>query len=68
MVDRDVVTARAATIDRCLDGIALTRGERRAVLLPDYQTLDSRIVEAIVTRHLDDLRAFAAGVIRHFGL
>jgi uncharacterized protein YutE (UPF0331/DUF86 family) len=138
MVDRDVVTARVATIDRCLERIALTRGERRAVLLPvevediihlnlqraiqaaidlathvvttegyglpdsvaasfsllegqavverdlaerlrrmvgfrniavhDYQTLDSRIVEAIVTRHLDDLRAFAAGVIRHFGL
>jgi len=138
MVERDVVTARVATIDRCLERISLTRGERRAVLLPvevedivhlnlqravqaaidlathvvttegfglpesvaasfsllegqavidrdlaerlrrmvgfrniavhDYQTLDPGIVEAIVTRHLDDLRAFSACVIRRFGL
>ena len=34
MVDRDVVLAKVATIDRCLGRIAQTRGERRAVLLP----------------------------------
>jgi hypothetical protein len=34
MVDRDVVTAKVATIDRCLQRISETRGERRAVLLP----------------------------------
>ena len=34
MVDRDVVTAKVATIDRCLQRISNTRGERSAVLLP----------------------------------
>lgn len=34
MVDRDVVTSKLATIDRCLQRIAETRGERRAILLP----------------------------------
>jgi hypothetical protein len=34
MVDRDVVTAKVATIDRCLQRISETRGERSAVLLP----------------------------------
>ena len=34
MVDRDVVTAKIATIDRCLQRISDTRGERRAFLLP----------------------------------
>ena len=34
MVDRDVVMAKVATIDRCLARIAQVRGERRAVLLP----------------------------------
>ena len=138
MVDRDVVIAKVATIDRCLRRIAETRGERRAVLLPievedivvlnlqrsvqaaidlathvvtaeeyglpdsvaaffstleargvlepsladrlrrmvgfrniavhDYETLDPNIVEAIVTRHLDDLRTFAGRVVERFGL
>ena len=138
MVDRDVVTAKVATIDRCLQRIAEARGERRAVLLPieiddivalnlqravqaaidlathvvssegyalpdsvagffsvleghgileaalaerlrrmvgfrniaihDYQVLDTAIVEAIVTRHLDDLRRLAARVVERFGI
>lgn len=34
MVDRDVVTAKIATIDRCLQRIGHTRAERREVLLP----------------------------------
>lgn len=138
MVDRDLVLAKVATIDRCLGRIEDVRGQRRAVLLPvdvddivllnlqravqaaidlaahvvateghglpdsvagsfvlleargvldaelaerlrkmvgfrniavhEYQALDPSIVEAIVTRHLDDLRAFAARVVRHFGL
>ena len=138
MVDRDVVTAKVATIDRCLQRISETRGERSAVLLPvevedivvlnlqravqaaidlathvvsaegyalpdsvaaffsvleghgmlepslaerlrrmvgfrnvaihDYQALDSRIVEAIVSRHLTDLRLFAARVVDRFGI
>ncbi|MBI2467953.1 MAG: DUF86 domain-containing protein [Candidatus Rokubacteria bacterium] len=138
MVDRDVVTARVATIDRCLRRIEETRGERRAALLPievedivllnlqravqaaidlathvvtaegyglpdslaasfslleghgildpdlaerlrrmvgfrnvaihNYQALDPRIVEAIVTRHLGDLRAFSSRVVQRFGL
>ena len=136
MVDRDVITAKIATIDRCLDRITETRGERSAVLLPievedivvlnlqravqaaidlathvvtaegyalpdsvaafftaleergivdprlaerlrrmvgvrniaihDYQALDLRVVEAIVTRHLDDLRDFAARLVERF--
>ena len=134
----DVVTAKVATIDRCLQRIAEARGERRAVLLPieiddivalnlqravqaaidlathvvssegyalpdsvagffsvleghgileaalaerlrrmvgfrniaihDYQVLDTAIVEAIVTRHLDDLRRLAARVVERFGI
>lgn len=138
MVDRDVVIAKVATIDRCLGRIAQVRGERRAVLLPvdvedivllnlqravqaaidlashvvaaegyglpdspsgafallegrgvldadlarrmrnmvgfrniavhEYQALDPNIVEAIVTRHLDDLRRFCASVMRRFRL
>jgi uncharacterized protein YutE (UPF0331/DUF86 family) len=138
MVDRDVVTAKVATIDRCLRRISETRDERSAVLLPvevedivvlnlqravqaaidlathvvsaegyalpdsvaaffsvleghgilepplaerlrrmvgfrniaihDYQTLDAGIVEAIVSRHLTDLRLFAARVVDRFGI
>ena len=33
MVDRDVVTAKIAAIDRCLSRIAEVRGERRSALL-----------------------------------
>lgn len=136
MVDRDVVTAKVATIDRCLQRISETRGARRAMLLPvevedlvvlnlqravraaidlathvvaaegyalpdsvaasfsvleghgilepplaerlrrmvgfrniaihDDQALDARIVEAIASRHLTDLRLFAARVIDRF--
>jgi uncharacterized protein YutE (UPF0331/DUF86 family) len=138
VVDRDVVAARVATIDRCLQRIAEVRGERRAALLPvdvedivllnvrravqaaidlathvvgtegyglpdsvaasftllegqgiidaslaerlrrmvgfrniavhNYQALDPAIVEAIVTRHLDELREFCARIIQRFGL
>lgn len=138
MVDRDVVTAKIATIDRGLQRIGHTRGERRAVRLPveiediivlnrqravqaavdlathvvtaegyglpdsvaaffsvlqrhgvigpqlgerlrkmvgfrniavhEYEALDPEIVEAIVAHHLDDLRAFAASVVRRFAL
>jgi uncharacterized protein YutE (UPF0331/DUF86 family) len=35
VVDRDVVLAKVAAIDGCLERIAQARGERRAVLLPD---------------------------------
>lgn len=133
MVDRDVVTARIATIDRCLRRIEETRAGRSAVLLPievedivllnlqravqaaidlathvvttegyglpdslaasfsllegqgildpdlaerlrrmvgfrnvaihNYRALDLRIVEAIVTRHLGDLRASSSRVV-----
>ena len=136
MVDRDVVLAKVATIDRCLGRIAQTRGERRAVLLPvevedlvvlnlqravqaaidlathavtteayglpdsvassfsilerhgvldaelarrlrgmvgfrnvaihDYQAIDPAIVESILSRHLDDLRAFAARTVERY--
>jgi len=44
VVDRDVVIAKVATIDRCLRRIAETRGERRAVLLPiEVEDNDVRI-------------------------
>jgi uncharacterized protein YutE (UPF0331/DUF86 family) len=136
VVDRDVVLAKVATIDRCLGRIAQTRGERRAVLLPvevedlvilnlqravqaaidlathavtteayglpdsvassfsilerhgvldaelarrlrgmvgfrnvaihDYQAIDPAIVESILSRHLDDLRAFAARIVERY--
>jgi uncharacterized protein YutE (UPF0331/DUF86 family) len=137
VVDRDVVTAKIAAIDRCLQRITFTRDERRTALLPieledivvlnlqravqraiglathvvtteeyglpdsvaaffsvlerhgvidaeladrlrkmagfrniavhEYQALDPEIVEAIVTRHLDDLRAFSASIVTRFG-
>jgi uncharacterized protein YutE (UPF0331/DUF86 family) len=138
VVDRDVVLAKVATIDRCLGRIAQTRGERRAVLLPvevedlvilnlqravqaaidrathavtteayglpdsvassfsilerhgvldaelarrlrgmvgfrnvaihDYQAIDPAIVESILSRHLDDLRAFAARIVERYAI
>jgi uncharacterized protein YutE (UPF0331/DUF86 family) len=34
VVDRDVVTAKIAVIDRCLSRITEVRGERRSTLLP----------------------------------
>ena len=138
MVDRDVVTAKVATIDRCLQRISETRGERSVVLLPvevgdivvlnlqravqaaidlathvvaaegyalpdsvaaffsvldghgilehslaerlrrmvgfrniaihDYRALDAGIVEAIVSRHLTDLRLFAAQMVDRFDI
>jgi uncharacterized protein YutE (UPF0331/DUF86 family) len=138
MVDRDVVTAKVATIDRCLQRISETRGERSVALLPvkvedivvlnlqraiqaaidlathvvaaegyalpdsvaaffsvleghgilehslaerlrrmvgfrsiaihDYRALDAGIVEAIVSRHLTDLRLFAAQMVNRFDI
>ena len=138
VVDRYLVTAKIATIDRCLRRISEVRGERRAALLPidvedivllnlqravqaaidlaahivaaegyglpdslagafslleahgiidahlatrlrnmvglrniaihEYQALNPSIVEAIVTRHLGDLRAFSSRVVQYFGL
>jgi len=138
VVDPDVVTAKIATIDRCLRRIEDTRGARRQVLLPievedvvvlnlqravqatidlaahvvttgetglpdsvaefftllgrsgvidtelaarlrkmvgfrniavhQYEALDPQILESIVTRHLDDLRAFSAIVANKLGL
>ena len=40
----------------------------RNIAIHNYQALDPRIVESILTRHLDDLRAFSARIVRHFGL
>jgi uncharacterized protein YutE (UPF0331/DUF86 family) len=40
----------------------------RNVAIHDYQALDARIVEAIVSRHLTDLRLFAARVVDRFGI
>jgi uncharacterized protein YutE (UPF0331/DUF86 family) len=138
VVDRDLLLARIATVDRCLQRIADVRGARAATLepldvedivllnlqravqaaidmaahivasegygLPDsvaaafsmleahgvidaelsdrlrrmagfrniaihnYQALDPAIVEAIVTRHLDDLRQFCTRVVQRFGV
>jgi uncharacterized protein YutE (UPF0331/DUF86 family) len=136
MVDRDIVLAKAAIVDRCLQRIDDVRGARRGVLeavdvlditvlnlqraaqacidlaahvvategygLPDslggtfslleekkvinpdladrlrkmvgfrniavhdYQSVDPAIVEAIVSRHLSDLRRFLADVVARF--
>jgi uncharacterized protein YutE (UPF0331/DUF86 family) len=138
MVERDVVLAKIAVIDRCLARIAEIRARRGGALLPvdveditvlsltratqaaidlaahvvategyglpsgvaetfslleqhgvleaalaarlrkmvgfrnlavhDYQTIDPRILESIVTTRLDDLRALAAAVAERFGL
>lgn len=138
MVERDVVLAKIAVIDRCLARIAEVRGGRGGALLPvdveditvlsltraaqaaidlaghvvategyglpsgvaetfslleqrgvleaaladrlrkmvgfrnlavhDYQTIDPRILESIVTTRLDDLRAFAAVIAERFGV
>ena len=136
MVDRDILHAKCATIDRCLMRIRDVRGLRHAALQPadieditvlnlqratqaaidlaahvvategyglpdslaapfsllerngviepelagrlrrmvgfrniavhDYQSIDPAIVEAIVTRHLGDLEAFAARMLVRF--
>jgi len=136
MVERDVILAKVAAIDRCLNRILDVRGPRHASLLPvdaedivvlnlqratqaaidlaghvvasegyglpvdladtftllerqgvldalladrlrkmvgfrniavhQYEALNPMIIEAIVTRHLDDLRHFAAAVLARF--
>jgi uncharacterized protein YutE (UPF0331/DUF86 family) len=136
MVERDVVIAKAATIERCLARVAEVRSRPSGALLPidvedivvlnvtraalaaadlaahvvaaegyglpdslaagftllekqgiidpaiagklraamgfrnvavhSYETVDSRIVEAIATHHVDDLRRFAAGMVERY--
>lgn len=136
MVERDVILAKLATIDRCLARVLEVRGPRQAALLAQdvedivvlnlqraaqaaidlaahvvasegyglpadlgdtfklleshgviaaalaarlrrmvgfrniavhqYETLDPRIIDAIVTRHLDDLRDFGAAILTRF--
>jgi uncharacterized protein YutE (UPF0331/DUF86 family) len=38
----------------------------RNIAVHNYQSIDPRIVEAIVEKHLDDLRAFAATIAQRF--
>ena len=38
----------------------------RNIAIHDYQALDPHVVEAIVTRHLGDLRDFATLLIERF--
>lgn len=40
----------------------------RNIVVHHYETVDPEIVEAIVTKHLQDLRAFNRIVVDHFGL
>lgn len=40
----------------------------RNIAVHNYQNLNPEIVEAIVTRHLDDLRSFSGRVVQQFGL
>ncbi len=40
----------------------------RNIVVHHYETVDSDIVESIVTRHLGDLRELCRLVVRHFGL
>jgi uncharacterized protein YutE (UPF0331/DUF86 family) len=40
----------------------------RNIAVHDYQTIDPTIVEAIVTRHLGDLRRFAARIASRFSI
>lgn len=40
----------------------------RNIAVHEYQQLDPEIVESIVDRHLDDLRALGAGVVEHYRL
>jgi uncharacterized protein YutE (UPF0331/DUF86 family) len=40
----------------------------RNIAIHNYQALDPAIVEAIVTRHLDDLRQFCTRVVQRFGV
>jgi uncharacterized protein YutE (UPF0331/DUF86 family) len=136
MVERDVIVAKLATIDRCIERVHDVRGPRSGTLLPidaediivlnlqratqaaidlgahivasesyglpsdlgdtftlleqqgvidaqlanqlrkmvgfrniavhQYETLDPKIIDAIVTRHLDDLRRFGSAVLARF--
>jgi uncharacterized protein YutE (UPF0331/DUF86 family) len=38
----------------------------RNIAIHNYQTIDPRIVDAIVEKHLDDLRIFAATIAKRF--
>jgi hypothetical protein len=40
----------------------------RNIAVHDYQTIDPRVVESIVSTRLDDLRVFAAKVAERFGV
>ncbi len=40
----------------------------RNIAVHDYQTIDPRIVDAIVTEPVQDLRTFAAKIVSHFGI
>lgn len=40
----------------------------RNIAVHDYQTLDPNVIQSIVRRHLEDLRAFARAIIEHFGV
>jgi uncharacterized protein YutE (UPF0331/DUF86 family) len=40
----------------------------RNIAVHDYQTIDPRIVEAIAGGPIEDLRRFAAIIVRHFGI
>ena len=40
--------------------------EFRNIVVHNYQALDPSIVDAIVARHLDDLRQFCARVVQRF--
>ena len=54
MVDREVATAKIATIDRCLQRIADVRGERPATLLPiDVEDIVSLNLQRAVQAAID---------------
>ncbi len=80
MPDRDVVLAKVASIQKCLERIkeatsldpeTASKMEKmvgfRNIAIHNYQALDLEILKSILSNNLKDLEDFYVAVLRHFG-
>ena len=66
LADAFTLLERHGIVDSALAGRLRKMVGFRNIAVHQYEALDPRIVEAIVDKHLDDLRGFAAAVIARF--
>jgi hypothetical protein len=70
MVERDVVLAKAATIERCLARVAEVRARAGGGLLPvdveDIVVLNVTRATQAAAHHVQDLRRFASEMVEKF--